>query len=104
MTAGNALGTAQSLDEDVRSEHCDDPLGMPVYFDTNVIRYLRSGLRDHALSQEEKQCAVLSPISILELVAQIATAPDPDDVLASIHAMAAWMDVGRSELLGWADA
>jgi hypothetical protein len=77
---------------------------MPVYFDTNIIRYLRNGLRDHALSQGERKYAVLSPISILELVAQIATAPDPDDVLASIHAMAAWMDVGQSELLGWADA
>lgn len=74
---------------------------MSVYFDTNVIRHLRKGLREQSLPQEVKNQVVLSPLSVLELVSQIAAAPN--DALSAIHAMRSWMDPDHAELLGWVD-
>src|ERR1700730_16348252 len=74
---------------------------MSVYFDTNIIHYLRDGLREQSLSQEEKKQVVLSPISVLELVSQIAAAPDI--ALGAIHAMKSWIDTKHADLLCWRD-
>ncbi len=74
---------------------------MSVYFDTMIIRYLRDGLREQPLSQEEKGQVVLSPISVLELVSQIAAYPD--EALSAIHALGSWVDIKHAELLGWTD-
>jgi len=70
-----------------------------VYFDTNVIHYLRDGLREQSLSQEEKKQVVLSPISVLELVSQISVIPD--EALSAIHAFRLWTDTKHADLLGW---
>ena len=75
---------------------------MPVYFDTNIIRYLRDGLREQSLSQEEKKQVVLSPISVLELVSQIAAIPD--EALGAIHALRSWIDTKDAYLLGCREA
>jgi hypothetical protein len=74
---------------------------VPVYFDTNIIHYLRDGLRGQSLSQTEKDQVVLSPISVLELISQIATFPN--EALGAIHALRAWLDTERTSLLGWRD-
>lgn len=74
---------------------------MSVYFDTNIIRYLREGLKEQSLSQEQKQKVVLSPISVLELVSQIAVVPDK--ALGAIHAMRSWIDTQHADLLCWRD-
>ena len=74
---------------------------MPAYFDTNIIRYLREGLKEQSLSQEQKQKVVLSPVSVLELVSQIAVVPDK--ALGAIHAMKSWIDTQHADLLGWRD-
>ena len=75
---------------------------MSVFFDTNIIHYLRDGLRHQSLSQEQKRHVVLSPISVLELVSQIAAAPD--EALGAIHALRAWIDTEHADLLGWREA
>ena len=74
---------------------------MSAYFDTSVIRQLRIGLREHPLSQEVKNQIVLSPLSVLELISQIAVVPDA--ALGAIHAMRSWLDPGHAVLLGWLD-
>jgi hypothetical protein len=74
---------------------------VPVYFDTNIIRYLRDGLREQPLSQEEKKQVVLSPISVLELISQIAVTPD--EALGAIHALSLWIDTEHADLLDWTE-
>jgi hypothetical protein len=73
---------------------------MPVYFDTNIIRYLKDGLSEQALSEDEKRQVVLSPISVIELVAQIAAC---DEALSAVHALRSWIDTDRAELLEWTE-
>lgn len=75
---------------------------MSLYFDTNIIHYLREGLKEQSLSQEQKENVVLSPITVLELVSQIAVAPD--EALGAIHAMKSWIDTQHADLLGWRHA
>ena len=75
---------------------------MPAYFDTNIIHYLREGLKGQSLAQEQKEKVVLSPISVLELVSQIAVAPD--EALGAIHTMKSWIDTQHADLLGWRHA
>lgn len=44
---------------------------------------------------------MLSPITVLELVAQIAQ--HSNEALAAIHALNAWADTGHVDLLGWSE-
>lgn len=74
---------------------------MPVYFDTNIVRYLRNGLACKALSDKDKAQVELSPLTVLELVSQIATASE--EALGAIHSMRSWIDTGAATLLGWSE-
>ena len=74
---------------------------MSVYFDTNVIRYLRTGLRDQPLADQRKREVVLSPISLLELVAQIACIPG--EALGCIHDLGSWANTANLQLLDWSE-
>jgi hypothetical protein len=74
---------------------------VPVYFDTNIVRYLSEGLREKSLPPEQQRQVVLSPVSVIELVSQIATVPY--EALGAIHALSTWIDIKQIQLLGWPD-
>ena len=63
---------------------------MPAYFDTNVIRYLRTGL-DAPLSADLQSRIVVSPISAIEVLSQVADPIYGDDALQSIHRFRHWL-------------
>ena len=70
---------------------------MPAFFDTNVIRYLRTGLTTE-LPPEIQRRIVLSPVSAIEVLSQIAIAPI--EALESIHRFRNWLPE-QAMLLGW---
>lgn len=72
---------------------------MPAYFDTNVIRYLRTGLAE-TFSVEVRNRIVLSPLSAIEALAQIADGGD--DALRSIHRFQEWLP-GNPVILAWVE-
>jgi hypothetical protein len=72
---------------------------MPAYFDTNVIRYLRTGLTE-ALPADVRNRIVLSPLSAIEALAQIADGGD--DALLSIHRFREWLPE-NPVILAWAE-
>lgn len=72
---------------------------MPAYFDTNVIRYLRTGLAE-ALPVEVRNRIVLSPLSAIEALAQIADGGD--DALLSIHRFREWLPE-NPVILAWVE-
>src|SRR6266478_801349 len=74
---------------------------MPKYFDTNVIRYLSTGLAGQRLPQERKARIVLSAVSAIELVSQIAVSPQ--EALDAIHRFEGWLDTDKAILLDWSE-
>jgi len=74
---------------------------MTVYFDTNVILYLGQGLRDQQLPQHVKARIVLSGVSAIELVSQIAI--NPHEALSAVHAFESWLDTAHATLLDWSE-
>lgn len=71
------------------------------YFDTNVIRYLGTGLAGQCLPQEHKARIVLSAVSAIELVSQVAVSPQ--DALDAIHRFESWLNTDRAILLDWSE-
>jgi hypothetical protein len=72
---------------------------MPAYFDTNVIRYLQVGLQG-PLSDDMKSRIVLSPLSAIELLSQVADGSAGEDALQSIHRLRDWLPE-QAVLLNW---
>ena len=75
---------------------------MPYFFDTNVIRYLSLGLAGQRLPQEHKSRVVVSAVSAIELVSQIAVSPQ--EALDAIHTFENWLDTDKAILLDWSEA
>jgi len=71
---------------------------MPVFFDTNVIRYLSVGLRN-PLPDHSRNLVRLSPISATELISQIAT--QPQAALGVVHSFDKWLNPDHAILLEW---
>ena len=71
---------------------------MPAFFDTNVIRYLRTGLIE-PLPNDLRARVCISPISASELISQIAI--DPEAALAAVHAFDRWLNIEHASLLEW---
>jgi hypothetical protein len=71
---------------------------MPAFFDTNVIRYLRTGLTE-PLPNDLRNRVYISPISASELISQIAI--EPEAALASVHAFDRWLNPEHAVLLEW---
>jgi hypothetical protein len=71
---------------------------MPAFFDTNVMRYLPGGLTV-PLPDEIRDLVRLSPISVLELISQIAI--EPQAALGAIHSFDKWLNPNRTILLQW---
>lgn len=63
---------------------------MPYFFDTNVIRYLSTGLAGHNLPKDQKSRMVVSAVSAIELVSQIALSPQ--EALDAVHTFENWLD------------
>ena len=74
---------------------------MPYFFDTNVIRYLSTGLAGQPLTQEHKSRVVVSAVSAIELVSQIAVTPQ--EALDAVHTFENWLDTGKAILLDWSE-
>lgn len=74
---------------------------MPYFFDTNVVRYLSLGLAGQHLPQEHKSRVVVSAVSAIELVSQIAVSPQ--EALDGVHTFENWLDTERAILLDWAE-
>src|SRR5260370_16193507 len=74
---------------------------MTDYFDNNVIRYLGQGLAGQNLPQHLRERIVLSTVSAIELVSQIAVAPQ--EALTAIHAFENWLDTAHAVLLDWSE-
>jgi hypothetical protein len=71
---------------------------MPVFFDTNVIRYLSVGLAN-PLPDHSRDLVRLSPISATEVISQIAT--QPQEALGAIHSFDKWLNPDHAILLEW---
>lgn len=74
---------------------------MTACFDTNVIRYLGQGLTGQHLPQHLKERIVLSAVSAIELVSQIAVTPQ--EALSAIHTFENWLDTTHAVLLDWSE-
>lgn len=74
---------------------------MPYYFDTNVIRYLSEGLAGQNLSQVCKSRVIVSAVSAIELVSQIALFPQ--EALDAVHTFENWLDTRKATLLDWSE-
>lgn len=74
---------------------------MPYFLDTNVIRYLSAGLAGQHLPPEHKSRVVVSAVSAIELVSQIAVSPQ--EALDAVHTFENWLDTDRAILLEWSE-
>jgi hypothetical protein len=74
---------------------------MTAFFDTNVIRYLGQGLSGQHLPQSLKEKIVLPAVSAIELISQIAVAPQ--EALTAIHTFENWLDTTHAVLLDWSE-
>lgn len=74
---------------------------MPYFFDTNVIRYLSAGLAGQHLPQEHRSRIVVSAVSAIELVSQIAVSPQ--EALEAVHTFESWLDTDKAILLDWSE-
>ncbi len=74
---------------------------MTAFFDTNVIRYLGRGLFGRHLPQPLKERIVLPAVSAIELISQIARAPQ--EALSAIHMFENWLDTTHAVLLDWSE-
>ena len=63
---------------------------MPAYFDTNVIRYLRTGLNAPPLDNMQSRI-VLSPVSAIEVLSQMDDEVGGEEAFQSIHRFRDWM-------------
>ena len=72
---------------------------MPAYFDTNVIRYLRTGL-NREIPAESQSRVVLSPVSAIEVLSQVADRNRGEEALYSIHRFREWLPE-QTVLLDW---
>jgi hypothetical protein len=72
---------------------------MPAYFDTNVIRYLRTGL-NAPLAERLQPRILLSPISAIEVLSQIGDAVRGEEALQSIYRFRDWLPE-QTMLLSW---
>lgn len=74
---------------------------MPYFFDTNVIRYLNTGLAGQNLPKDQKSRVVVSAVSAIELVSQIALSPQ--EALEAVHTFENWLDTDKAILLDWSE-
>jgi hypothetical protein len=75
---------------------------MAIYFDSNVVRYLERGLAPGSLPEQVKADIVVSPITAIEVISQIAT-NDGERALESIHRMRDWLNQDHTVILDWTD-
>ena len=73
-----------------------------IYFDTNVVRYFAISFRDAPVDAALKQHFAMSPISLLELLSELAT-PDADAAFRTIQAFPNIFDTDHLALLPWED-
>jgi len=71
-----------------------------VYFDTDVWRRIGPALSGNTLSAEIRRRIVLSPISLLEVLSQLALHKG-DMVLRQVQSVNNWVKSGHSEILPW---
>jgi hypothetical protein len=71
---------------------------MPAFFDTNVMRYLSTGLTE-PLPDDLRDRVHLSPISAVELISQIAV--DAEAAFAAVQAFDRWINPQHALLLEW---
>lgn len=74
---------------------------MPYFFDTNVIRYLSTGLAGQNLPKDQKSRVVVSAVSAIEVVSQIALSPQ--EALDAVHTFENWLDTDQAILLDWSE-
>src|SRR5437016_1684238 len=73
-----------------------------IYMDTNVLRYFGTAFAASPMDEELRNRLLLPPISVLELLSQLATDAAPE-VLASIQAMLRVFNPQRTGVLPWSD-
>jgi hypothetical protein len=74
---------------------------MPYFFDTNVIRYLSAGLAGQNLPKDQKSRVVVSAVSAIEVVSQIALSPQ--EALDAVNTFENWLDTDKAILLDWSE-
>jgi hypothetical protein len=79
------------------------PVFMPtIFFDTNVLRYFAKAFSDASIDLELKQHFAVSPISLLEVLSELAT-NDADEAFRTIRTFPNIFDTDRLPLLPWED-
>jgi len=73
-----------------------------IFLDTNALRYLGKAFNDTSLDDEVRNSLLMSPISAMELVSQLAT-QGADEALAAIQAITHIHNPKRTGLLPWSD-
>jgi hypothetical protein len=73
-----------------------------IFFDTNVLRYFARAFRDTSVDPELKQHFAVSPISLLELLSELATS-DANQAFQTVRALPNIFDTDRLPLLPWED-
>ena len=74
-----------------------------IYLDTNACRYFGEAFATDTLADDLRKKMVLSPLSLFEILAQLAREDCGDDVLRQIQAIPNWTDSSNTSLLPWPD-